>query len=149
MRIVTAAILVLLWATPGFAAYDMVVVQSAFDVATTADRLEEVLKAKGMTIFNRIDHAAGAASVGEELRPTVVLIFGNPKIGSQLLQCAQSVGIDLPQKALIWQDAYGAVWIGYNNPRYLSERHGLVGCRETLDKIDKALMTFAAAAATP
>ena len=84
-------------------------VRSSHDVKTTADRLEAVLKKKGMTVFNRIDHAKGAMSVGNELRPTELIIFGNPKIGSVLMGCAQTIAIDLPQKALIWQDGGGQV----------------------------------------
>jgi len=149
MRIVLMILCLCLTATPALAASGMLTVQSAFDVPTTADRLEAVLKAKGMTIFNRIDHAAAATGVGVDLRPTVLVIFGNPQAGSQLMRCAPTVAIDLPQKALIWQDAYGAVWIGYNDPRYLADRHGLTGCEAPLEKLGKALLTFATAAATP
>ena len=98
------------------AADEMINVKSVHSVAQTADRLEKVLEAKGMTLFTRIDHAAGAAKVGEELRPTELLIFGNPKVGTPLMQCSQTVAIDLPQKALIWEDNEGSVWFSYNDP---------------------------------
>jgi uncharacterized protein (DUF302 family) len=127
----------------------LVNVKSAHDVKTTADRLEKVLKAKGMTLFNRIDHAAGAESVGRQLRPTELVIFGNPKVGSPLMACRQTVGIDLPQKALIWQDASGQTWFTYNRPAYLKNRHHIEGCDKVLGKVSKALENFAKAATQP
>ena len=84
--------------------------KSPHDVKNTADRLEAVLKEKGMTVFLRINHSKGARKVGEKLRPTELVIFGNPKVGTPLMQCSQTVAIDLPQKALIWQDEGGQVW---------------------------------------
>jgi uncharacterized protein (DUF302 family) len=98
---------------------------SAFGAKETMDRLEAALKAGGVTIFARIDHAAGAASVGLSLRATEVIVFGNPKGGTPLMQAEQTVGIDLPLKALVWQDAVGVVWLSYNEPAWLAERHGL------------------------
>jgi uncharacterized protein (DUF302 family) len=89
------------------------------------DRLEAAVKAKGMTLFARIDHAAGAAAVGLSLRPTELLIFGNAKGGTPLMQSNQTVGIDLPLKALVWEDASGATWLSYNDPSWLAKRHGL------------------------
>ncbi len=124
----------------------LVNIKSAHDVKTTADRLEKVLEAKGMTLFNRIDHAAGAKSVGRQLRPTELVIFGNPKVGSPLMACQQTVGIDLPQKALIWQDESGQTWFTYNSPAYLKSRHHLEGCDEVIAKVSQALENFAKAA---
>ncbi|MEM7209712.1 MAG: DUF302 domain-containing protein [Pseudomonadota bacterium] len=124
----------------------LVNVKSSHDVKTTADRLENVLKSKGMKIFARVDHAAGAASVGNDLRPTELIIFGNPKIGSVLMGCTQSVGIDLPQKALAWEDASGNVWLSYNDPAYLAKRHNISGCEAVLQKVTGALGKFAAKA---
>jgi uncharacterized protein (DUF302 family) len=98
---------------------------SAFGAKQTMDRLEAALKAAGATIFARIDHAAGAASVGLDLRATEVIVFGNPKGGTPLMQAEQTIGIDLPLKALVWQDAAGVVWLSYNEPAWLAERHGL------------------------
>ncbi|MGH1463001.1 MAG: DUF302 domain-containing protein [Neptuniibacter sp.] len=121
-------------------------VKSQHSVKQTADKLEAVLKAKGMTVFNRIDHSAGAASVGLELRPTELLIFGNPKVGSPLMKCAQSAAIDLPQKALISQDEQGTVWLSYNDPAYLQQRHSIEGCDEVLKKVSGALAKFSKAA---
>ena len=112
---------------------------SPYSVQETGDRLESVLKKKGLRVFNRIDHTAGAASVGEQLRPTQVIIFGNPKAGTPLMQCQQSVAIDLPQKALIWEDEQGQVRLAYNNPRYLVARHSITGCDQVIENIEKAL----------
>ena len=89
------------------------------------DRLEAEVKAKGLTVFARIDHAAGAAQVGLPLPPTELLIFGNAKGGTPLMQSTQTVGIDLPLKALVWQDASGSTWLSYNDPVWLAKRHGL------------------------
>jgi len=88
------------------------------------DRLESVVKAKGLTIFARIDHAKGAETIGKTLRPTEVILFGNPQGGTPFMECAQTVGIDLPLKALVWEDSSGQVWLGYNAPEYLAQRHG-------------------------
>ena len=124
-------------------------VKSAHDTKTTADRLENTLKQKGMTVFARIDHAAGAQKVGQKLRPTELIVFGNPKVGTPLMQCRQTTAIDLPQKALIWEDEEGQVWLSYNDPNYLVERHGITGCAEVVKKIEKALSNFAKAATMP
>jgi uncharacterized protein (DUF302 family) len=124
-------------------------VKSSHGVKTTADRLENTLKQKGMTVFIRINHAAGAQKVGKKLRPTELVVFGNPKVGTPLMQCSQSTAIDLPQKALIWEDQEGTVWYSYNDPNYLVERHGITGCAEVVKKIEKALNNFAKAATMP
>jgi uncharacterized protein (DUF302 family) len=89
------------------------------------NRLEAAVKARGMTVFARIDHAAGAAVAGLSLRPTEVLIFGNAKAGTPLMQSVQTIGIDLPLKALVWQAASGDTWLSYNDPACLAQRHTL------------------------
>ena len=127
----------------------LISIKSPHDVKNTADRLENALNAKGMTVFIRINHAEGAHKVGKTLRPTELVIFGNPIVGTPLMQCGQSVAIDLPQKALIWQDEAGQVWFTYNDPKYLANRHGLAGCDEVIQKIEKALGNFAKAATMP
>ncbi|MGD2014992.1 MAG: DUF302 domain-containing protein [Desulfobacterales bacterium] len=134
---------------PAYAENGLINVKSSHDTKTTADRLENALKQKGMTVFARIDHAAGAQKVGQKLRPTELVVFGNPKVGTPLMQCRQSTAIDLPQKALIYQDEEGQVWLSYNNPNYLVERHGITGCAEVVKKIEKALSNFAKAATMP
>jgi uncharacterized protein (DUF302 family) len=87
------------------------------------DRLEAAVRAKGMTVFARIDHAAGAAEAGLTLRPTELLIFGNARAGTPLMQARQTIGIDLPLKALVWQDASGKTWLSYNDPPWVVSRH--------------------------
>ena len=91
----------------------------------TMDRLEAAVTARSMTVFARIDHAAGGVGVGLSLRPTELLIFGNAKAGTPLMQAAQSIGIDLPLKALVWQDEAGDTWISSNDPSWLAKRHGV------------------------
>ena len=139
----------LLLTTSTYAAGGLISVKSAHDVKTTADRLENMLEQKGMTVFIRIDHEQGARKIGQELRPTELIIFGNPQVGTPLMQCARSVGIDLPQKALIWQDAQGQVWLSYNDPNFLVERHQITGCDEVIKKVAKALGNFANSATMP
>ena len=146
MKKLLITVLVSLIATAANAADGLVTLQSAHSVDETADRLVKVLNKKGMTVFTRIDHAAGAAKVDKNLRPTQVVIFGNPKVGTPLMKCAQSIAIDLPQKALIHEDAAGKVWYSYNDPAYLANRHSLSGCEEVLKKVSGALGKFAAKA---
>ena len=121
-------------------------VKSAHDVKTTADRLETILKEKGMVVFARIDHAAGAKKVDKELRPTELVIFGNPNIGTLLMQCEQKMGLDLPMKALIWQDESGQTWYSYDNPDFLQAKHDVKGCDPVFEKVKGALANFAKAA---
>ena len=124
-------------------------IKSSHDVKVTADRLENNLIAKNMIVFIRINHTEGAQKVGKKLRPTEVIIFGNPKVGTPLMQCGQSVAIDLPQKALIWEDKAGQVWLSYNDPKYLAKRHGITECVDVIKKIETALNNFANAATMP
>ena len=98
---------------------------SAYDVKTTIDRLEAAAKAKGLRVFARIDHGAGAMAAGLKLRTTELLIFGNAKGGTPLMQSQQTIGIDLPLKALAWEDAAGKIWLSYNDPVWLAARHEL------------------------
>ena len=106
------------------AADGLTTVESPFGPKETIDRLEAEIRAKGMTVFARIDHAAGAAAAGLPLRPTELLIFGNAKGGTPLMQSNQTIGIDLPLKALVWQDGSGKTWLSYNDPGWLAKRHG-------------------------
>jgi uncharacterized protein (DUF302 family) len=147
-KILIASLMVMIFVVPVMAADGVIDVQSAFNVQKTADRLESILNEKGMTIFKRIKHSESAGKVGIELRETELIIFGNPKVGSPLMECQQSVAIDLPQKALVWEDHESRVWISYNDPRYLVKRHGISGCEEVISKIKKALSGIAKAAAT-
>jgi len=140
-------LLVLLTVLPLMAADGLINVQSDFSVEETTDRLENILKEKGMTIFNQINHSDAAQKVGVDLRKTQLIIFGNPKVGSPLMQCQQNVAIDLPQKAIIWEDDKSKVWISYNDPRYLGKRHNIIGCDEVITKVEKALSGITKAAA--
>ena len=120
----------------------LIVVKSPHNPKETMDRLEKVVKEKDMTIFARINHAAGAAKVGKKLRPTELLIFGNPEGGTPFMECSQTAGIDLPVKALVWEDASGQVWLGYNDPEFLARRHGVSQC-PAVENLKKALAGFA------
>ena len=146
---IVTLVLVIAFALPVSAEPGLMNVESAHDVKKTADRLETVLNEKGMTVFLRVNHTEGARKVGKQLRPTELVIFGNPKVGAPLMQCGQTIGIDLPQKALIWQDESGQVWLTYNEPRYLAKRHAIAGCQPVLDRVQNALKNFAQAATRP
>jgi len=125
-------------------------IQSSLGPQDTVRRLEAAVKAKGMTIFARIDHAAGAEEVGLALRPTELLIFGNAKGGTPLMQSDQTMGIDLPLRALVWQDAAGNTWLSYNDPSWLAQRHGLgAEAATTVRALTAALNALAKAATTP
>jgi uncharacterized protein (DUF302 family) len=121
------------------AAEGLVSVKSERGVKETLDRFESAAKARGLNVFLRLDHAAGAQKIGKTLRPTELLIFGNPQGGTPLMECAQSTGIDLPLKALAWQDAAGQVWLTYNDPRYLAGRHGAGECGPVVQNLSKAI----------
>ena len=125
------------------AADGIIAVKSPRNAKETMNRLEKLARQKGLNVFARIDHAAGAAKVWKSLRPTEVLIFGNARGGTPFMECAQSVGIDLPLKALVWEDASGQVWLGYNDPAFLAERHGVAKC-PAVGGLSKALTALAA-----
>ena len=117
---------------------------SKFGPKETMDRLAAAVRTRGISIMARIDHAAAAAAIGMELRPTEVLIFGNPRAGTPLMQTVQTVGIDLPLKALVWQDEAGTTWLAYNDPRWLADRHGVdAGLDRTLHAMADALAAVA------
>jgi len=138
----------LLAASSALADDGLVRLQSKDSVKITARNLEKVLQAKGLHIFARIDHQKGAATVGKKLRPTQVFIFGNPKAGTPLMQCRQTIAIDLPQKMLIYEDEQGKTWLVYNDPAYLASRHGLGDCgARVIKKITGILSAVSAAAA--
>ncbi len=122
---------------------------SAHSVQTTMDSLENLVRNKGLTVFARIDHAAGAARVGEEMLPTQLLMFGNPAIGTKLMTSQRTVGVDLPIKVLIWEEPDGKVWIAYNDPAYLAKRHGIDDRDAVLDKMGRAVKGLVSAAASP
>jgi uncharacterized protein (DUF302 family) len=120
---------------------------SGFGPKETMDRLAAAVTEHGMSVLARIDHAAAAAKVGMELRPTAVLIFGNPRAGTPLMQAAQTIGIDLPLKILVWQDEPGATWLAYNDLAWLAKRHGAqVGTDRMLAAMAEALAAVISAA---
>jgi uncharacterized protein (DUF302 family) len=145
MRIGTVVLAMLLWGS-AHAADGLIEVKSANTVKDTISKFEATAKERGLIIFARIDHAAGAQKIGATLRPTELLIFGNPQGGTPLMACAQSAGIDLPLKALAWEDASGQVWLGYNDPQYLLARHGVKECGAVAQNLRKALEGLAAPA---
>ena len=113
------------------------------------NRFEAEVRARGMTVFAHIDHAAGATAVGLSLRPTELLIFGNARTGTPLMQSVQTFGIDLPLKALVWQDASGITWLSYNDSAFLAHRHHLYGAVEpTVNAMAAALKAIASKATT-
>jgi uncharacterized protein (DUF302 family) len=123
-------------------------IPSAFGPKETMDRLEREVKAKGLTVFARVDHAAGAQAVGLKLRPTELLIFGNAKGGTPLMEADQRIGIDLPLKALVYQDEAGKVWLAYTDPSWLARRYGLsAGVTANVETLSKALGNLAAGTA--
>ena len=130
------------------AADGLVTIKSPHGAQLTMDRLEAVVKEKGLNVFARIDHAAGAAKVGKTLRPTALLIFGNPQGGTPFIECAQTVGIDLPLKALVWEDAAAQVWVGYNDTTFIAQRHGVPGC-DVAGNLAKAQAAIVQAAVAP
>ena len=138
-KILLLPLLIVFFATTAFADNGLVTTMSHHDVKTTADRFEQAVQAKGLKLFARIDHAAGAQSVGQQLPPTILLIFGNPKVGTPLMNCARTTAIDLPQKALIWEDVEGKTLVTYNSPAYLAQRHDIQGCQEVLYKVSNIL----------
>ena len=119
--------------------------KSNFSIEETTTRIESILKERNLILVAKIDHAANAKSVKLELRPTQLFIFGNAKTGTPLMQCNQNVGIDLPMKALLWQDAQGQVWFGYNDPQYLKDRHQLNQCDREINAASKAMKALATA----
>ncbi|MGA6925058.1 MAG: DUF302 domain-containing protein [Desulfosarcina sp.] len=140
---------IILAATAAMAQDGLISVNSSHDVVTTANRLEDALKEKGVTVFARIDHAAGARQVGETLKPTLLMIFGNPAMGTPLIQRSRSMAIDLPLKALIWEDREGQVWLTTNDADYLARRHGIVEMDDQVRKMAQALSNFSMAATSP
>jgi uncharacterized protein (DUF302 family) len=126
MRFLSAALMFASIITPGVAAENgIATIASNYSVSETLDRLESIAKSKGVTIFARIDFSGDAARSGLEMRPTQLLIFGSPKAGTPVMVTSPSAALDLPLKALAWEDASGKVWVSYNTPEYIGARHGV------------------------
>lgn len=130
------------------AADGMTALKSPYSAKETMNRLEDAVKKNKLIVFARIDHAAGAAEVGKTLRPTELLVFGHPRGGTPFMECAQTAGIDLPLKALVWEDASAQVWVGYNDPGFLAQRHGMTQCPAT-EKLSQALANLTASVIAP
>lgn len=145
---VQAIIIAILLAAPVYSdtSNGIVLTKSSNSVTATIDKLESLLKNRGMTIFRRVNHTAGAEQAGLKLRPTELLIFGNPKVGTPLMLCSQTVALDLPQKALAYENENGQVWLAYNDPAYMANRHNIKECDDALAKVTNALAKFAAIA---
>ncbi|VAX12074.1 protein of unknown function DUF302 [hydrothermal vent metagenome] len=127
----------------------LISIKSAYSVSKTLDRLENRLTKKGITIVTRWRHDAAAKKAGISLRPTELLIFGNPKLGSHFFTSQQTAGIDLPMKALAWQDKNGQVWLTYNDPQYIADRHGIKNRAGIVKKMTAALKQLTHAATRP
>ena len=121
-------------------------IKSSYDVTETVNRLETSLKNKGMTIFTRIDHSSGAQKAGLQIPPTELIIFGKPKIGTRLILQSPTAALDLPQKALVFEDTHGQVWLAYNDPVYIARRHNIKSCLKIIHKITNALEQHAISA---
>jgi uncharacterized protein (DUF302 family) len=146
MRLFSLVLLAVLTLTvPAGATGGLVAKRSSYPVAETMDRLERTVKDRQLIVVARVDHAAAAQKAGLTLRPTQLLIFGNPKAGTALMQSAQSIGIDLPLKVLVWEDDKGQVWLGYNDPAWLAVRHGVNDRAEVVRAIAGALDSLAEA----
>jgi uncharacterized protein (DUF302 family) len=130
------------------AAHGLTTIRSSYGPEETMNRFEAEVRARGMTAFAHIDHAAGAAAVGLSLRPTELLIFGNARGGTPLMELVQTAGIDLPMKALVWQDASGVTWLSYNNPTWIAKRHGLHSEAGAAVRVLTAALTQMARSAT-
>lgn len=143
-KIITISTIVFLANTQSFAETNdgIIRTKSQHTVTVTINKLENILKTRGMTIFKRVNHTAGAEKVGLQLRPTELLIFGNPKVGTPLMLCSQTAALDLPQKALAYKDESGQVWLAYNDPAYMANRHGIKGCEKAVQKVTGALAKF-------
>ena len=127
----------------------LITMSSPYSVVETSDRLEKIINEKGLTLFTRIDHSANALKAGAELLPTQVLIFGNPKVGTPLMNCSATTAIDLPQKILVVENETQETQVIYNSPQYLQQRHDIEGCDEVLTKVSGALKGITDAAVMP
>lgn len=120
--------------------------ESPYPVAETIDRFEAAAKQRNLTIFARIDHAAGAKQVGQDLRPTLLLIFGSPAVGTLLMQADQTMGLSLPLKVLVWQDAAGKVWLGYDTPASIAAQRNVPRDHPVIGRVTEALNAMSEAA---
>ncbi len=146
LKLMSVILLVSLSSFSLWAEESMIRMESQYSVKETTDKFVAVAKEKGFNVFARINHQGNAEKVAMDLKPTELVIFGNPKAGTPLILCAQEVAIDLPQKVLVYEDLSGKTWLVYNNPYYLKQRHNMVGCDEMLEKVASVLESLASAA---
>ncbi|MCI0504876.1 MAG: DUF302 domain-containing protein [Gammaproteobacteria bacterium] len=146
--IVTVVLITLLFTFASIAAADngLITKKSKYSTSETLDRLEAALKEKGIAVALRWNHSEKGANVGIPLRPTELLLFGNPKLGTHFFTSKQTAGIDLPLKALAWEDEKGQVWLSYNDPFYIASRHGIKDRDEIAKKMSDALNNLTSAA---
>ena len=128
---------------------DLVTLPSAHGASKTVERLKSLLRQEMIQVFADIDHAAAARNVGLALRPTRVVIFGNPQAGTPLMQSRQTIGLDLPLRVLVWEDAAGKVWLTYRRPGLLAQLHHVAGLEKTVKALDDGLAALARAATAP
>lgn len=147
MRFLIALMMSLALSIPAMAADELTIKPSKYPVKETLDRLTAALKDKGIIPIARIDHSAAAKAAGLELKPTEVLLFGNPKLGTPLMQANRHIAIDLPMRVFAWEDNAGKVWIGYTAPETLRKRYKINGQAEILKNMTGALEAFTGAAA--
>lgn len=147
-RLATLTLSIALLAPSAYAVDGMITLPSMHSTPATMDRLETIAKARDLKIFGRIDHAAGARSIGQALRPTELLIFGHPKGGTPLLQCAQAYGLELPLRVLAWEDAQGKSWLGYKDPASYAMRPASPECEASFKRLMGTLDTLVREAAS-
>jgi uncharacterized protein (DUF302 family) len=128
---------------------DLVTLPSAHGVTETVERLKSLLTQKKIQVFADIDHSAGARGAGLSLRPTRLLIFGNPQAGTPLMQSRQTIGLDLPLRALVWEDEAGKVWLTYHRPEFLAQRHHVIEHDKAVKTLGAGLAALAGAATSP
>jgi uncharacterized protein (DUF302 family) len=145
-RIIFVAVAAALVMAAGTAQAELVRKQSPYSVAETIDRFEKVIKEKGLAVFARIDHAAGAKTVKMDLRPTLLIIFGSPAVGTPLMQAQQTMGLALPLKVLAWEDSAGKVWLAYEAPADMAAAHGVPTDHQVIKRVTGALGAFTDAA---
>lgn len=138
-RLAMTALSISLLVPPAYALGGLIAYPSNHSTQSTMDKLESVAKTHGLKVFARIDHAAGAQSINQPLRPTQLLIFGHPKGGTPLLQCDQTWGIDLPMRVLAWEDEQGKNWLGYTDPAVLAHKHQAAGCDAAFKRLTISL----------
>ncbi|MGR5544842.1 DUF302 domain-containing protein [Vibrio sp. PNB22_2_2] len=147
LKVITMGLAAVLTSFTVLAQESLIRVASQHSVQDTADKLVSIAQEKGLNVFARINHHENADKADMLLRPTEVIVFGNPKVGTPLMLCSQEVAIDLPQKVLVYEDVHGQAWLVYNNPDYLKLRHNIEGCDEVLAKVSSVLGQLTNAAA--